>query len=204
MNYLDYLKRKIRRQRLLTALVFFLGVIAFVSSILMPDSPANLVAKVQLMSKRLAAARHENSDLRETLAAIMPPCMQKETFIVTAYESSPRSTGKWAQFNLTKSGTTPAKLRTIAVDPSVIRLGALCYLKGWGWAVAEDTGSAIKGKRIDIYLDSVEEAVNFGVKEITVYYPDEQCIDTYISHAKYDRKVDLVALYPERKDTDSN
>ncbi|EDL65776.1 hypothetical protein BSG1_16010 [Bacillus sp. SG-1] len=58
--------------------------------------------------------------------------------------------------------------KVIAVDPAVIPLGSKVYVEGFGYATAEDTGSAIKGNRIDIFIPSREEALDYGVKSITV------------------------------------
>lgn len=55
-------------------------------------------------------------------------------------------------------------ISTIAVDPSVIPLGSLVYVEGYGKAIAADTGSAIKGNRIDIYLNSESECRGYGRK----------------------------------------
>ncbi len=70
--------------------------------------------------------------------------------------------------SLTKSGTL-SRVGAIAVDPSVIPLGTKLYVEGYGYCVAEDTGGLIKGNRIDVYLDSEEECINWGVKSVTVY-----------------------------------
>ncbi|MGF2615952.1 3D domain-containing protein [Rossellomorea aquimaris] len=58
--------------------------------------------------------------------------------------------------------------KVIAVDPAVIPLGSKVYVEGFGYATAEDTGSAIKGNRIDIFIPSREEALEYGVKSIKV------------------------------------
>ncbi|WP_421384976.1 3D domain-containing protein [Bacillus salacetis] len=58
--------------------------------------------------------------------------------------------------------------KVIAVDPSVIPLGSKVYVEGFGYATAEDTGSAIIGNRIDIFIPSREAALEYGVKNITV------------------------------------
>ncbi|MEO5359877.1 MAG: 3D domain-containing protein [Nitrospirota bacterium] len=96
--------------------------------------------------------------------------LQKDEFEITAYEPSARSCGKWAKFGITKSGTSPNRLRTVAVDPDVIPIGSLVYIDGIGWRVAEDTGSRVKGKIIDVFFESVKEAREFGRQKKTVYY----------------------------------
>jgi uncharacterized protein YabE (DUF348 family) len=55
-------------------------------------------------------------------------------------------------------------ISTIAVDPSVIPLGSLVYIEGYGKAVAADTGSAIKGNLVDVYLNSTYECKSWGRK----------------------------------------
>ena len=57
----------------------------------------------------------------------------------------------------------------MAVDPHVIPLGTRLYIPGYGFAIADDTGGAIKGHVIDLAFDSHQEAINFGVRHITVY-----------------------------------
>lgn len=57
----------------------------------------------------------------------------------------------------------------VAVDPSVIPLGTRLYIKGYGYAIADDIGSAIRGNTIDLAFDSRRDALNFGVQRVTVY-----------------------------------
>ena len=58
--------------------------------------------------------------------------------------------------------------RTIAVDPRLIKLGSKVRMNDREY-IAEDTGGAIKGKRIDLFVDSHSEAMRFGKKLIEVY-----------------------------------
>ena len=58
--------------------------------------------------------------------------------------------------------------KVIAVDPSVIPLGSKVYVEGYGEATAADTGGAIEGNRIDVFIPSEQEAINFGVKHVKV------------------------------------
>ncbi|EOR26544.1 MULTISPECIES: 3D domain-containing protein [Clostridium] len=82
----------------------------------------------------------------------------------------------------TATGTVPVRdpngISTIAVDPRVIPLGSLVYVEGYGRAVAADTGGAIQGNIVDVYVNSQEEAYNsWGRKyNVAVYilaYPGE-------------------------------
>ncbi|TDF91606.1 3D domain-containing protein [Paenibacillus piri] len=92
---------------------------------------------------------------------------------LTAYSAGVASTGKSAehpQYGLTSSGTKVMEGRTIAVDPNVIPLGWWVYIDGLGFRRAEDTGSAIKGNKIDVYFDSNDYANRFGTKRgYTIY-----------------------------------
>ena len=58
--------------------------------------------------------------------------------------------------------------KVIAVDPAVIPLGSKVYVEGFGEAIAADTGGAIKGNRIDIFIPSEQDAIDFGVKMLKV------------------------------------
>jgi Uncharacterized protein conserved in bacteria len=57
----------------------------------------------------------------------------------------------------------------VAVDPGVIPLGTKVYVEGYGPAVALDTGGAIRGKRIDLYMNSLQAAFSWGVRSVVVY-----------------------------------
>ncbi|RBP07967.1 3D domain-containing protein [Rossellomorea aquimaris] len=58
--------------------------------------------------------------------------------------------------------------KVIAVDPNVIPLGSKVYVEGYGYATAEDTGGAIKGNRIDVFIPSKDQAVDWGRKSVNV------------------------------------
>ena len=57
----------------------------------------------------------------------------------------------------------------VSVDPDVIPLGTELYIEGYGYAVADDTGGAIRGHKIDLAVDSYDEAIQFGRRDVTVY-----------------------------------
>lgn len=59
-------------------------------------------------------------------------------------------------------------LKVIAVDPSVIPLGSKVWVEGYGYAVAGDTGGAIKGSKIDLFMPSKSQAYDFGRKKVLV------------------------------------
>ncbi len=68
----------------------------------------------------------------------------------------------------TASGTTTKANRTVAVDPKVIPLGSKLMINGKIY-IAEDTGGFIKGKKIDIFMPSYNDCIQWGVKNVKVY-----------------------------------
>lgn len=88
----------------------------------------------------------------------------------TAYAPGPLDNDQWG--DKTYLGTT-IRPGVVAVDPNVIPLGSRLYVKypdGHGeYAVAEDTGGAIKGNRIDIAMMDRGNATDFGIKPVKVY-----------------------------------
>ncbi len=96
----------------------------------------------------------------------------------TAYTASYADTGKGPGdpgFGITYTGVK-ARKGIIAVDPRVIPLGTRVYVEvmgkvsDYGYAVAADTGGAIKGNLIDLYYDSQSFVNNWGCKNVRVYF----------------------------------
>ena len=97
--------------------------------------------------------------------------------VATAYDLSYASTGKLPgqpDYGITASGTK-ARVGAVAVDPKVIPLGTKLYIEyadgtgGYGYATAEDTGSAIKGYRVDLFFNTYQECIQFGRRRVIVY-----------------------------------
>ncbi|MEK3719456.1 3D domain-containing protein [Paenibacillus sp. FSL H8-0034] len=92
---------------------------------------------------------------------------------LTAYTAGVESTGKsegHPEYGITFSGSKAEEGRTIAVDPAVIPIGTEVFIDGVGIRTAEDTGSAVRGARIDVYMNDLGEAVDFGVKRNVKVY----------------------------------
>lgn len=76
--------------------------------------------------------------------------------------------------NQTATQTWPEEKRTIAVDPEVIPLNSKVYVTCDSWSgidgvyVAEDTGGFIKGNRIDLFMDSEDQAIQWGRRWVQV------------------------------------
>lgn len=87
-------------------------------------------------------------------------------FKLTAYCPCEHCSDEWG--TMTATGTRATAGRTIAVDPKKIPYGTEVIINGNTY-IAEDCGGAIKGNRIDIYFDSHNEALNFGVQYADVF-----------------------------------
>ena len=94
--------------------------------------------------------------------------------LATAYTYG--ENGPWG--NVTATGK-PVQVGRVAVDPKVIPLGSRLYITYpngnvcYGFAVAEDTGGAIKGNRIDLFFETRDEVYSFGRRNVKVYVLDD-------------------------------
>lgn len=99
--------------------------------------------------------------------------------VATGYTAGYESTGKTEghpQYGITFSGVKVKRdlYSTVAADPNVFPIGTILFIPGYGFGVVADTGSAIKGKKIDLYYETVEEVYEqWGKKSIEVYVIEE-------------------------------
>lgn len=70
--------------------------------------------------------------------------------------------------NRTATGVNP-HVGVVAVDPSVIPMGSRLYVEGYGYCTAMDKGRAIRGNRIDVFLESRSQALSWGRRTVKVY-----------------------------------
>jgi len=103
------------------------------------------------------------------VAAIVPtppPASDGKEMLVTATAYTAYCTGC--------SGTTAYGIdlrsnpnqKVIAVDPKLIPLGTKVWVEGYGEAIAGDIGGAIKGNKIDVFIPSYNNAMEWGVKKV--------------------------------------
>ena len=98
------------------------------------------------------------------------PTYKEMQVIATAYCPCKKCCGKTD--GITATGVKAKANHTIAADPDTLPYGTeiLCSL---GEFVVEDCGSAIKGNKIDIFFSDHQEAVEFGVKELTIWVKED-------------------------------
>jgi 3D (Asp-Asp-Asp) domain-containing protein len=98
-----------------------------------------------------------------------------KTVIATGYTAGVESTGKTPEhpeYGITYSGVKVKRdlYSTIAADLNVFPIGTILFIPGYGYGVVADKGSAIKGNRIDLYYDTVEDVYKYwGKKTVDVY-----------------------------------
>ncbi|MBT2582754.1 3D domain-containing protein [Planococcus sp. ISL-109] len=88
------------------------------------------------------------------------------TVSATAYTASCKGCS-----GITRTGINLKKnpgLKVIAVDPKVIKLGTKVWVEGYGYAVAGDTGGAIKGNKIDVFIPTQSQALKWGRKNVKI------------------------------------
>lgn len=88
---------------------------------------------------------------------------QEQTSTVTAYCPCEKCCGAYAN-GYTATGAKATQGVTIAADPDVLPMGTEIELDGHTYTV-QDTGGAITGNRLDLYFDSHEDALRWGVQE---------------------------------------
>lgn len=133
------------------------------------------VAKQQAQKEKVTVASNEKSNQHVTKVSSTSnhgysnwKKMTMRASAYTTYENGDKLAGQgWG--NLTASGK-PVYWGGIAVDTNIIPMGTKVYIPKFNMVfTAIDTGSAIKGNRIDIYMNSLSECNAFGVQNLEVY-----------------------------------
>lgn len=130
------------------------------SSVIHPNQKLRLV-------KPSKVASSTSSNKSKTPSRSDGPQVVKE-FMVSATAYTAHCNGCTG---LTKTGLNLRKnpdLKVIAVDPSVIKLGTKVHVEGYGYAVAGDIGSAIKGNKIDVFIPNKTRAYQWGRKNVKI------------------------------------
>jgi 3D (Asp-Asp-Asp) domain-containing protein len=101
--------------------------------------------------------------------------------VATGYSAGKESTGKnpgHPEYGITFSGLKVVRdgkaLSTIAADPKVFPLGTVLFIPGYGYGVVADTGSAIKGNKIDLFFNTKSQVYEqWGKKTVKVFVVKE-------------------------------
>jgi uncharacterized protein YabE (DUF348 family)/3D (Asp-Asp-Asp) domain-containing protein len=102
------------------------------------------------------------SETRPVVAAKAPTAGRRMTFVATGYSAAEPGLDPW-----TATGRR-ATYGVCAVDPSVIPLGTKLWVPGYGFALAADTGGAVRGNHVDLCFDSVADAKVWGRRTVTI------------------------------------
>ena len=100
-----------------------------------------------------AATSAENVSVSKTL-----------TMSATAYSTEANGMGTYSATGINLKQHPSC----VAVDPSVIPLGSIIWVSGYGVSVAGDTGTAIKGNVIDLHFATVAQSMAWGRRTVTV------------------------------------
>jgi len=139
------------------------------------EEQKKLEANLERDELLLEKVNEEKSSVQQTLAAIKEriASIQPEGVTLTGEVAMVATAYFGGGGGLNGNSITATGLRArkglVAVDPKVIRLGTKLYIDGYGCAIAADTGGWIKGNRIDLCFDTLEECYRFGRKKIYVY-----------------------------------
>ncbi|MGG0124643.1 cell wall-binding protein EntB [Bacillus paranthracis] len=133
-------------------------------------------AKEEAKAQEIAKAKEEEKarealKVKEQSKNNAQSAKRELTVVATAYTADPSENGTYGGRVLTAMGhdlTVNPNMRIIAVDPKVIPLGSKVWVEGYGEAIAGDTGSAIKGNRIDVLMGSKSKAMNWGRQTVKV------------------------------------
>ncbi|MHA2888809.1 cell wall-binding protein EntB [Bacillus cereus] len=127
-------------------------------------------AKEEEKAREIAKVKEEER-AKEVSKNNIQSAKRELTVVATAYTADPSENGTYGGRVLTAMGhdlTANPNMRIIAVDPKVIPLGSKVWVEGYGEAIAGDTGSAIKGNRIDVLMGSKSKAMNWGRQTVKV------------------------------------
>ncbi len=104
---------------------------------------------------------------------------RKVKVTATGYTAGYESTGKeptHPSYGITYSGVKVQRdmFSTIAADLTVFPIGTILFIPGYGYGVVADKGGAIKGKKLDLYYETVEDVyASWGKKLLDVYVVKE-------------------------------
>ena len=172
-------QRKARRDSqlaaiLILAMILFVGICfgSAATAIWFTPEPEVVTEYIYVMAEEPAV----EEPVEDVWTEEVYPLEYAGEFVISHYCACPECCGKseddpW--YGITATGTEATEGRTVAVDPSVIPYGTeltVYYDDGrMATYIAEDCGGSIKGNRLDVYMDSHDEALQAGMTSGSVY-----------------------------------
>jgi Uncharacterized protein conserved in bacteria len=166
-------KRKRNRQEVSMIIAFFtmifvtiiscafIGILFFIISANSPVMASEVVSVITMEDNLMLNERDNESQSQQNIDT-KDRYVSLGIFRLTAYCPCRKCNGKWRD-KPTYCGAIAVPGTTIAVDKNIIPIGETVRINGHDY-IAQDTGSAIKGNRIDIFMTSHEDAKKFGVR----------------------------------------
>jgi len=111
------------------------------------------------------------AEIKKRIAMIQPPGLTligEWDMVATAYYAFGKGGNDINGNGITAIGLK-ARKGIVAVDPKIIPLGTRLYIPGYGEALAADTGGWIKGGRIDLCFETLQECFGYGRRKIKIY-----------------------------------
>lgn len=145
------------------------------SNSIQPKEPERKV-EVKTEAKEVTVAKVESKPEKKPMPSRGQPARPKYNVLATGYTAGVESTGKSPgdpAYGITYSGVQVYRgaVSTVAADKNVFPIGTILFIPGYGKAVVADTGSAIKGYKIDLFYETTQDVYNEWGKqtvEITV------------------------------------
>jgi 3D (Asp-Asp-Asp) domain-containing protein len=134
------------------------------SDLIFPNQKLNVVSNAKNSKKTAATTKKPAS--KTVSRSVSTNAVKEFTVSATAYTAYCNGCS-----GITKTGINlreNSDLKVIAVDPNVIKLGTKVHVEGYGYAIAGDIGSAIKGNKIDVFIPTKSEAYKWGRKNVKI------------------------------------
>jgi Uncharacterized protein conserved in bacteria len=135
------------------------------------------LAAAPAVKQEVHEATKNNKNSKETpeaVEAIAEQALSTVQVVATGYTAGYESTGKHPghpQYGITYSGVKVRRgqVSTVAADTKLFPIGTLLYIPGYGYGVVADTGSAIKGHRLDLYFETIKDVYKqWGKRTVAV------------------------------------
>lgn len=155
------------KKKIILFLIIFCAIVSSIINYKLEEYKQEEITQRQKTEVEENIVKEQQEEIIKEEIVEEPNLMSLGEFKITAYCPCSICCGKWSG-SPTASGVMPKANHTIAVDTSVIQFGTKVVINGTTYT-AEDTGSAIKGNKIDIYFNSHQDALNFGVQYAEVF-----------------------------------